>query len=865
MPRQSISVGDLLGAKAFKAALETTDTNFQELYNAPTVEYVDTVADFPLAISGRLIQTKGLNSAGDGGGRLYQNDLSNTDAVDGVTVVESQAVLPGINTDDIEVPNSWITGGLPYEEEGVEITDHDSQTRDVVEFVRPTETAIAYSYYIKADESEVGYAFSVEVWIAPTGDNRVSLSLFNGSSHRVTSAEILSGSATVSISSGIANVVGVAAGFHKLKISTTYSDVDRILVYPFDASSGESGPLTNHLYGWAFSFGKWVEIQTATGEAGSVSAAVVDTVSNLPYAQDGAVYQTKGLSSVNDGGAKLYISDSASTLTVDGRNVIAVTKLPNANTDDINAAASWSSNGTTIDCLPETITDHKGDTVEAIEWTRLTDTAAGSNYYFKADQSETGLAETVVEFWLKGVGTNRCHISLYDGVAHSVTSVEVLSGSASASVTGGGFAEITGIVSGFHKIRVASTNPDVNRMSVYPFDSSSGESGPISNILYDITPVLGKYIATDTLKEIELVANSDDGAGSAVSRHNKHVEVTGVTTDSSDWIRLPSTTLVGNAHNVVVSCNAASGFKIRSATSETINGVVADLTGYDATDGSLVSLTKVNGGWIAVPTSSDGSVGEAVVESVETKTTSHTLTAADSVIFGDASSDDIRLFLPVASTVSSKRFTAKKISGSNSMKFSTLGRAGDKDVDLDAESSWSDNGTSIDVTNEVITDHLGNASRSALKFDRLTTAAVGSSYYFNSNEATFPDAVTFEAWIYHDGANADSVYISLFGSTHLTDTAEVLIGAATPLVSSGIARFTGLAVGYTKVRVTAAANIKRVLVYPIASGGTAPANHNILYDIKVLSENGSVDGANELDVVTGAVQVISDGSVWRSI
>jgi hypothetical protein len=513
MPRQSTLVGDLLGAKAFKAAIESTDANFQELYNAPNVEYVDTVADFPLAIAGRLIQTKGLNTVGDGGGRLYQNDPANTDTVDGVTVVESQAVLPGITTDDIEVPNSWATGGLPYDVLPVTITDNDSQSRDVVEFERPigTTTAIAYTYYVKADESEVGYAFSVEVWIAPTGDNRVSLSLYSGSSHRVTSAEILSGSATVSISSGIANVVGVAAGFHKLKIATTYTDVDRILVYPFDASSGESGPLRNHLYGWAFSFGKWVELSTQE-QTIPPAPLLIDTTSDLGIGTDEQVKQTKGLATVGDGSGNTYIYDPTSTRTIDGYLSIGGTGLDGANTADINIDTSWSDNGTTIAVDAISVTDHLGGTVNALNMQRLTDSASGTSYYFKEDQSAVGAYSTSLEFWTAPDGNaDRLHVSLRNSSAHSVTKVEVLSGTATIAIVAGDIAEIVGINSGFHKFRVTTTDPTVNRIIMYPYDSSSGETNPTerNNVIYNLQVTHGRWLAAALAGSRGVTADTD--------------------------------------------------------------------------------------------------------------------------------------------------------------------------------------------------------------------------------------------------------------------------------------------------------------------------------------------------------------------
>jgi hypothetical protein len=828
MPRQSISVGDLLGAKAFKAALETTDTNFQELYNAPTVEYVDTVADFPLAIAGRLIQTKGLNSAGDGGGRLYQNDPANTDAVDGTTVVDSSATLPGANTDDIEVPSSWETGGLPFDVAPVTITDNESQSRDVVEFTRPNETAIAYTYYIKDDRSEVGYAFSAEFWIAPTGDNRVSVSLYSGSAHRTTSVVVLSGSASASIGSGIANITGVAAGFHKVKVSTTYSDVDRILVYPFDASSGEAGPLSNHLYGFEFKFGKWVEVPVSTGEAGSVSASLVDTTSDLPYSADGSVYQTKGRAAVNDGGAKLFVADSTSTLSVDGVDVVAVSSLPNGNTDDINDAASWSSNGTTISCEVEPITDHLGNAVNAVKWTRLTEAASGSSYYFLADQSETGLDETVVEFWIKGVATtNRATVSLYSS-GHAATSVSVLSGTASASITGTGLAEITGITSGFHKIRVASTDSNVNRMIVYPYDGSSGETGDLNNIFYDITPVFGKYVSEDVGKASSLVANSDDGVGSTVLPQHTTVEVTSVDVNSDDWISLPS---VEHPHEVTVFCNAGSDFKIKAFGSETINGSADPLV---ATDGTTITLRKATSdNWVAVYTTSAGRVGDAVEIPpapllVDTSTDlgsgveGQIKQTKGLVSVGDGGADTY-VYLPL--TIAANE-SLRDLNGVG------LPEGGNAD-DIDLAASWSSN-ASVTATTESITDHNSDTI-DAISFNRLGTLTSLSSFYFREDLGPVGRSTTVEFWIAPDG-NATRIHVALRAtSTNEVESVEVLSGSATgSIVSGGIAEFNGVNTGFNRIRITSSnPDVRRLNIYPYDSSSGESTRNNVCYGFEV--------------------------------
>lgn len=97
-------------------------------------------------------------------------------------------------------------------------------------------------------------------------------------------------------------------------------------------------------------------------------------------------------------------------------------------------------------------------------------------------------------------------------------------------------------------------------------------------------------------------------------------EVKSVTTNSSDFITLPSLADVPNGHEMIILANAASNFKMRTPTgsNEKINNVDADESAqYLVTDTDIVIVKKVNNtaGWVAQSITNLGAVRTAVVPS----------------------------------------------------------------------------------------------------------------------------------------------------------------------------------------------------------------------------------------------------------
>lgn len=96
------------------------------------------------------------------------------------------------------------------------------------------------------------------------------------------------------------------------------------------------------------------------------------------------------------------------------------------------------------------------------------------------------------------------------------------------------------------------------------------------------------------------------------------VEVTTVTNDANDWIRLPSLASVPNGHTITILCNAGGNFEMRTPASsnEKINNIDSDGTQeYLCTDTEVVEVTKMSNtaGWMAHGFSKLGAVVAAVV------------------------------------------------------------------------------------------------------------------------------------------------------------------------------------------------------------------------------------------------------------
>lgn len=116
-------------------------------------------------------------------------------------------------------------------------------------------------------------------------------------------------------------------------------------------------------------------------------------------------------------------------------------------------------------------------------------------------------------------------------------------------------------------------------------------------------------------------ANTDaSSTGNSIPPSAKVAEVKAVTTNSSDFITLPSLADVPNGHEIIILATASSNFLMRTPTSSTekINNVNSDGTNkYLVTDTDIVRIIKVNNtsGWVAQSLTNLGAVRTAVIPS----------------------------------------------------------------------------------------------------------------------------------------------------------------------------------------------------------------------------------------------------------
>lgn len=124
-----------------------------------------------------------------------------------------------------------------------------------------------------------------------------------------------------------------------------------------------------------------------------------------------------------------------------------------------------------------------------------------------------------------------------------------------------------------------------------------------------------------TANTVAAGANTDStSTGNSIPPTAKVAYVKAVTTNSSDWIQLPSLADVPNGHEILVIAQAASNFGLRTpATSnEKINNIDSDGSQtYLVTDTDIVRVHKVNNtaGWVAQSLTNLGAVRTAVIPS----------------------------------------------------------------------------------------------------------------------------------------------------------------------------------------------------------------------------------------------------------
>lgn len=114
-------------------------------------------------------------------------------------------------------------------------------------------------------------------------------------------------------------------------------------------------------------------------------------------------------------------------------------------------------------------------------------------------------------------------------------------------------------------------------------------------------------------------ANTDTlTAGNSIPATARVGVARAVTNDANDWITLPSLADVPNGHEIIILCNAAGNFEMRTpATGEKINNVNCGdaATEYLCTDTDVIRVIKVSNaaGWVAQSLTNLGAVRTAVI------------------------------------------------------------------------------------------------------------------------------------------------------------------------------------------------------------------------------------------------------------
>jgi hypothetical protein len=237
------------------------------------------------------------------------------------------------------------------------------------------------------------------------------------------------------------------------------------------------------------------------------------------------------------------------------------------------------------------------------------------------------------------------------------------------------------------------------------------------------------------------------------------------------------------------------------------------------------------------------------------------------VLFADSSSNDVTILLPVP--VLGTRLTVTKEDASNTITLSGNVSAVTNSDSPEVASSWSANANTA-VADLEITDHLGNISRNGIQFSRVGTDSSGSSFFILSSEAAVSYPITADVWIYRDAAapHANSVTLSLFGTTHTVTSAEILNDStATIAVASGLVNVDSIPDGYTHVRLYSPTGAARLLVYPIDSSGgeSGPTlGPNVLYDFQIYRSY-LINGQATRAIVTqyDSISLIGTGTGWR--
>lgn len=106
------------------------------------------------------------------------------------------------------------------------------------------------------------------------------------------------------------------------------------------------------------------------------------------------------------------------------------------------------------------------------------------------------------------------------------------------------------------------------------------------------------------MKAQQVTPAADSNAASKIRAGIKSVDVQAVTTNSNDWIVLPSLADVQVGHQIIIACNAGGNFELRTpaGSDEKINGSDADGTGeFTCSNAEIVTLVKISdtNGWNA--------------------------------------------------------------------------------------------------------------------------------------------------------------------------------------------------------------------------------------------------------------------------
>lgn len=112
---------------------------------------------------------------------------------------------------------------------------------------------------------------------------------------------------------------------------------------------------------------------------------------------------------------------------------------------------------------------------------------------------------------------------------------------------------------------------------------------------------------------------NSDGSSNTILPNTRNVEVIAPENDANDWILLPDITIVPIGHQIIIACNGASAFELRTtpASNTLLNSINADgdALEYACIDEEIITVTKLSNadGWVATGTDNVGAITTPVI------------------------------------------------------------------------------------------------------------------------------------------------------------------------------------------------------------------------------------------------------------